>query len=60
MLSNSILQHGGVLTADKTITFKAATSVLRLEIGDEIKLTKADLARLAKAFFAEIDAKFGS
>jgi hypothetical protein len=36
MLSNSILQNGGVLTADKTIKYKPETSVLKLKIGERL------------------------
>lgn len=59
MLCNSILQSSGVLTADKTIKFNPGTSIAKLEIGDEIALTREDVVRLADAFFAEIEAKFG-
>jgi hypothetical protein len=60
MLCNSILQDGGVLTADKTIKFDPPKSVLKREIGDVIRLTETDFVRLYEAYFAEIDAKFTS
>jgi hypothetical protein len=37
---------------------KRVKSVLGLAIGDEIKLTEADFARLFRTYFAEIEAKF--
>ena len=59
MLCNSILQSGGVMTADKTIKFKPAASVLKIQIGDSIHIGQADFVRLSEAFFAEMEAKFG-
>jgi hypothetical protein len=58
MLCTSILQNDGVMAADKTIKFDPAKSVLKLKIGDEIKVTEADFVRLYRAFFSEIEAKF--
>ena len=54
MLCDSILQKDGVMTADKTIKFDPAKSVLRLQPGDEIRLSdsEADFVRLSNAFFA--------
>jgi hypothetical protein len=46
------------MTADKTIKFDPAESVLRLQPGDEIRLSETDFVRLSNAFFAEIAAKF--
>jgi len=58
MLCHSILQNDGVLAADKTIRFKAEKSVLKIQVGGEIKLTESDFVHLFRAFFAEIEAKF--
>lgn len=58
MLAGSILKTGRVLAADKTIKYKAETSVLGLAIGDEIVLDEAQFVRLSKAFFAEIEQRF--
>lgn len=58
MLCNSILQNQAVLSADKTIKYSPVKSVLKLQIGDEIRLTEADFRLLFQAFFAEIEAKF--
>ena len=41
------------------ITFVPDKSVTKLELGDRIELTAAQFERLAKSFFAEIEAKFG-
>lgn len=58
VLGNSIMHDDGVLTVDKTIKLKAATSVLGLEYGDPIRLTADDFARLAAAFFTELERRF--
>jgi hypothetical protein len=58
MLCNSILQHRGVLSADKTIRFSPLKSLLKLQIGDGIKLAEGNFVRLFRAFFAEMEAKF--
>lgn len=58
VLCNSLMENGGSLAADKSITLKPATSVLHHEVGDEIHLSEDDFVRLSDAFFAEIEAKF--
>jgi len=58
MLGNAILRNQGILAADKTIRYKPETSVLKLRIGDEVRLDEARFLLLAKAFFAEIEQKF--
>lgn len=58
MICNSILLNHGVMFADKTIKFNPAKSILKLQVGDEIKLTESDFVHLFAAFFAEIETKF--
>ena len=58
MLCASILEHRGVLTADKTIKYKPEDSVLKLGIGDEIRLDEAQFVALFNAFFSELEARF--
>jgi hypothetical protein len=58
VLCNSIMQSGSTLAPDTTITLNPAKSVLKLEIGDEIRLSGEDFARLSRAFFAELERKF--
>ena len=59
MLAASLLQHDGVLTMDKTIKYRPDEAVLKLMPGTEIKLDEAAFMALSRAFFAEIEAKFG-
>jgi hypothetical protein len=58
VLCTSIMQSGSTLAPDTTITLNPAKSVLKLEIGDDIRLSGDDFARLSKAFFAELERKF--
>jgi hypothetical protein len=59
MFCDSILQNRGVMSADKTIRYNPEKIVLKLKIGDKIRLNELDFVRLYRAFFQEIEAKFG-
>ncbi|MGG0656038.1 hypothetical protein [Rummeliibacillus pycnus] len=58
MLCNSIMEHENKLTVEKSIKYKPEKSVLKIEIGDEIKLTVKDFELLSKAFLDEMESKF--
>lgn len=58
MLSESVLNSGGVLAANSTIKYNPSKSVLGLSVGDEIQVGEPGFKKLAQAFFAEIEAKF--
>lgn len=58
VLCKSIVEHDGVLTTDSQIKLKPETSVLGLEIGDQIAIRRADFEKLADAFLAEIGARY--
>jgi hypothetical protein len=60
MLCNSILEHEGVLTTDKTIKYDPAKTVLAIAIGTPIRLKETDFNRLAAAFFAEMEKRFSA
>ena len=69
VLCNSILLNRGRLQVDKLpgwpnsagsgIKLPPEKSVLKLDVGDEVRLTEADFARLSKAYFAELEKRFG-
>ena len=59
LLAESIAENDGVLREDKQIKLKPETSVLGLAPGDRIRLTVADVRRLADAYFEEIGKRFG-
>jgi hypothetical protein len=56
LLANSLVENGGVMLADKQITFKDG-SLLGYEPGDEIRVSEADFRRLSAAFYKEIEAR---
>ncbi|TMP92276.1 MAG: hypothetical protein E6L07_12450 [Verrucomicrobia bacterium] len=62
MICTSLLQNHGVMCPDKTnnktIKYSPEKSVVKLKIGDEIKLTESAFVLLSRAFFAEIETKF--
>jgi hypothetical protein len=53
-----MMSSDGTMAADKTINLNPTTSVLRLRVGDEIRLSEADFAQLSRAFFPAIARKF--
>src|SRR2546425_12162147 len=68
VLCNSILLNEGKLQVEKLprwpnsavagLKLPPDTSVLKLRVGDEVKVSEADFVRLAKGFFAEIETKY--
>ena len=58
IICNSLIQHGGIMTADKSIRLNPAKSLLKCQFGDDINVTEADFLRLSAAFFAEIESKY--
>ena len=59
VLGASIMENGEVMGADPTIKMDPAKSVLGYKVGDKIRVHQAEFARLADAFFAELEKKFG-
>lgn len=68
VLCNSILLNQGKLQVDKlpgwpnsavaSLKLPPEKSMLRLRVGDDVKLSEADFVRLSNAFFAEIEKKY--
>ncbi len=58
VLCNSMLHNGGRMSADKTIKLKPNKSILKHQVGDEIRLTGAEFLLVFEAFFAEIESKY--
>jgi hypothetical protein len=58
VMCNSIMHNNNIMSADNTIRFDPAKSILKYKVGDKIKLNGKDFERLSKAFFAEIESKY--
>ena len=58
MLSDSLMNNEGVLRDSKVIKLIPDQSVVKLHIGDHIRLTAEEFERLSAGFFAEIERKF--
>ena len=58
LVSESLMNNGGVLRGNNVIKYVPEDSVLKLEPGDEIKLTAAQFQRFSNAFLAELEDKF--
>ena len=58
LIADSLMNNDGVLRGNNVIKLKPDESVLKLDIGDPIRLSAEQFERLSKAFFAEIEARF--
>ncbi len=69
ILCNSLLLNQGRLQVDRLpgwpnsastgMELPPEKSVLKLKVGEEVRLNEGDFVRLSKAFFAELEKKFG-
>jgi hypothetical protein len=58
MLSDSLMNNNGVLRGNNVIKLIPDQSVVKLRVGDPIRLTAAEFERLSAAFLAEMERKF--
>ena len=58
LLVESLMNNNGVLRGNNVIQLIPDQSVLKLKLGDPIRLTQKDFERLSTAFLAELEAKF--
>jgi hypothetical protein len=52
------MNNGGIMRSDKQIKLTPDRSVLKLHVGDQIKLREKDFERLSSAFFDELERRF--
>jgi hypothetical protein len=58
LLSESLMNNDGVLRGNNVVKFVPERSVTGLEPGERIRLGADDFERLARAFLADLEAKF--
>ena len=58
LLADSLMNNNAVLRGNSVVAYTPAASIVKLELGDDIRLTAAEFADLADAFFAELEARF--
>lgn len=58
MLCNSIISNKNILAADKTMKYVPEKSVLKIKIGDEIRISEEEFNTLSTAFFREIESEY--
>ncbi|MDX6285675.1 MAG: hypothetical protein QOG53_1160 [Frankiales bacterium] len=59
LLAASLMDHDAKLQLNNVIKYAPESSVLGLQAGDRIALTAEQFKRLAAAFFADLESKFG-
>ncbi len=58
IICDSLMNNNGILRGDKQIRLTPERSVVKLHIGDPIRLTEEEFERLSAAFFAELERRF--
>ena len=58
MICDSLMNNDGVLREKSPIKYVPHQSVVKLDIGDQIRLTAEEFEPLTSAFFAELESKF--
>jgi hypothetical protein len=58
LLCESLINEDGILRGNNVIKLIPEESVVKLQIGDPIRLTADEFERLASAFFAELERRF--
>jgi hypothetical protein len=58
LICDSLMNNDGVLRGNNVIKYVADQSVVKLEIGDQIRLTADEFERLSAACFEDLERKF--
>ncbi len=58
IICDSLINNHGIMRGDRQIKLTTERSVVKLNIGDPIRLTEEEFERLSEAFFAELERRF--
>jgi hypothetical protein len=58
LLADSLMNNGGELRGNNVIRYKRDESVLKLDIGQPIRVAATEFERLSQAFFDDLETKF--
>ena len=58
IICDSLINNHGIMRGDRQIKLTPERSVVKLNIGDPIRLTEEEFERLSEAFFAELERRF--
>jgi hypothetical protein len=58
MICDSLLNNNGILRDSIEIKYIPDQSVVKLNVGDKIRISAEEFGRLSAAFFAELERKF--
>jgi hypothetical protein len=58
MICDSLLNNNGILRDSNVIKYIPDPSVVKLNVGDKIRISAEEFERLSAAFFAELERKF--
>jgi hypothetical protein len=58
LICDSLINNNGVLRGNNVIKYVPQEAVVKLELGDQIRLTAKDFENLSTAFFEELEHRF--
>jgi hypothetical protein len=58
LLAESLMNNDGIFRGNSVLKYAPEQSVVKVKVGDRIRLTADQFDRLSAAFFAEMEAKF--
>ena len=58
LICDSLMNNNGIMRGNNVVKYVADHSVVRLAIGDQIRLTATQFEQLAAAFFTELERRF--
>jgi hypothetical protein len=58
LLADSLMNNGGELRGNNVIRYKRDESVLKLDVGQPIRVDATEFERLSQAFFDDLETKF--